>query len=236
MAAADAVSLHQRILAVYDFSPHTLSKEEIATKSKSLDAFWTDVKANPTALPALRNELANADSPPFFSYDGAKLLLSLSKSREDEALALTAISRTDLRDLQSTDYFLTVHAMAVDGLDTTAAAFKLLGEDQFQAYIAQHALKLDQEMCLLYLLLPTDETYYLNAAESRLLTEQRVAAQKSLLTLLANTVTKQGDAAIVRFAADPTRPEEARAYARTIWTRQRRNTQRVVPPPAQTTP
>jgi hypothetical protein len=102
--------------------------------------------------------------------------------------------------------------MAVDGLDTTAAAFKLLGEDQFQAYIAQHALKLDQEMCLLYLLLPTDETYYLNAAESRLLTEQRVAAQKSLLTLLANTVTKQGDAAIVRF----TRPEEARAYARTI--------------------
>jgi hypothetical protein len=48
------------------------------------------------------------------------------------------------------------------------------------------------------------------------LDEQSLPAQKSLLTLLANTVTKQGDAAIVRFAADSTRPEEARAYARAI--------------------
>lgn len=216
VAAADLVSLHNRVLATYNFSPHTLSKDEIASKSKALDAFWTEVKANPSALPELRKELARPDASAFFSYDGAKLLLSLSKSRDDEALALVAISRSDLRDLQSTDYFLTVHAMAVDGLDTTAAAFKILSEDQFQAYIAQHALKLDQEMCLLYLLLPTNESFYLNAAERRLSTEQDVVAQKSLLTLLANTVTKQGDAAIVRFAADPTRSQEARAYAHTI--------------------
>jgi len=101
-------------------------------------------------------------------------------------------------------------------LNTTAAALKILGEEQFQAYIPQHALKLDQEMCLLYLLLPTDETFYLRAAEDRLSTEQNVVSQKSLLTLLANTVTKQGDAAIVRFAADSSRSAKARAYAHTI--------------------
>ena len=54
VAAADPVSLHQRVLAVYNFSTHTLSKDEIATKSKSLDAFWTEVKANPNALPCPR--------------------------------------------------------------------------------------------------------------------------------------------------------------------------------------
>jgi hypothetical protein len=182
-----------------------------------LDTFWSEIKAQePAPLRELREELARPDSSPFFSYDGAKLLLSLSKSRADEALALAAISRTDLRDVQSTDYFLTVHAMSVDGLDTTAAAFKILNDDQFQAYIAQHALKLNQEMCLSYLLLPTDEAFYLSPAQNLLLNEQSLVAQKSLLTLLANTATKQGDAAIARFAADSTRPPEARAYARTI--------------------
>jgi plasmid stabilization system protein ParE len=142
--------------------------------------------------------------------------LSLSKTRPDEIIALAAISRADLRDLQSTDFFLTVHAMSVDGLDTTAAAFKILTDDRFQAFIPQHSLTLNQEMCLTFLLLPTDETFYLNAAESRLFQEQSVAAQKSLMTLLANTVTKQGDAAIARFVADTHQPAEARAYARTI--------------------
>jgi hypothetical protein len=211
------VPLHDRVLATYNFSPHTSSKAEIATKSKELDAFWSEIKAQePAPLRELREELARPDSPPFFSYDGAKLLLSLSKSRADDALALAAISRADLRDVQYIDYFLTVHAMSVDGLDTTAAAFKILSDDRFQIYIAQHALKLDQETCLLYLLLPTDETFYLSPAANLLLTEQSLAAQKSLLTLLANTVTKQGDAAIARFEADSTRSPQARAYARTI--------------------
>jgi plasmid stabilization system protein ParE len=37
-----------------------------------------------------------------------------------------------------------------------------------------------------------------------------------LLSVLGDTVTKQGDAAIARFAIDASQPEEARAYARNI--------------------
>jgi hypothetical protein len=37
-----------------------------------------------------------------------------------------------------------------------------------------------------------------------------------LLSVLGDTATKQGDAAIARFAADGSQPEEVRAYARTI--------------------
>jgi hypothetical protein len=96
------------------------------------------------------------------------LLLSLSKLRSDEGIALSAISHADLADIQLTDYFLTVHAMSVDDLDTTAAALKILENDKFQAYIPQHALTLDQEMCLAYLLLPTEERFYLDAIEQRL--------------------------------------------------------------------
>jgi hypothetical protein len=77
-------------------------------------------------------------------------------------------------------------------------------------------LTLDQEMCLTYLLLPTDEQFYLAAVEQRLFQEKSVVAQKSLLSVLGDTATKQGDAAIARFAADASQPEEVRAYARTI--------------------
>jgi hypothetical protein len=217
LVAVEVSSFHDRVLATYNFAPHTLTKEEISSKSQKLDAFWAEVKANQaTDLPALREELARPDAPAFFEYDGAKLLLSLSKLRSDESIALSAISRADLADLQLTDYFLTVHAMSVDGLDTTTAALKILEQDKFQAYIPQHALTLDQEMCLVYLLLPTEERFYLTAIEQRLFQEKSVIAQKSLLSVLGDTATKQGDAAIARFAADASQPEEARAYARTI--------------------
>jgi|HubBroStandDraft_6_1064221.scaffolds.fasta_scaffold333555_2 hypothetical protein len=217
LAAAQITSFHERVLATYNFSPHSLSKEEISAKSKLLDAFWAEVKANQAIdLPALREELARPDAPAFFEFDGAKLLLSLSKSRADEIIALSAISHADLADLQSTDYFLTVHAMSVDGLNTTTVALKILENDKFQAYIPQHALTLDQEMCLAYLLLPTEERFYLTTIEQRLFQEKSVVAQKSLLSVLGDTATKQGDAAIARFAADASQPEQARAYARTI--------------------
>jgi hypothetical protein len=151
-----------------------------------------DVKANQvTDLPALREELTRPDAPAYFEYDGAKLPLSLSQLRSDENIALSAINHANLADLQFTDYFLTVHAMSVDGLDTTTAALKILEDEKFQAYIPQHALTLDQEMCLTYLLLPTEERFYLAAVEQRLFQEKNIVAQKSLLSVLGDTATKR---------------------------------------------
>jgi len=217
LVAEELSSLHERVQATYNFSPHLLTKEQISQKSSELDLFWNQVKANQSSdLPALREELARPNAQSFFEFDGAKLLLSLSKSRSDEVIALSAIAHADLADLQSTDYFLTVHAMSVDGLDTTTAALKILEDDHFQAYIPAHSLTLDQSMCLAYLLLPTPESFYLTTIAQRLFQEKSVVAEKSLLDVLGDTATKQGDAAIARFAADETRPAEARAYARTI--------------------
>jgi hypothetical protein len=154
--------------------------------------------------------------PVFFNYDGAMLLLSLSKSLDDRALALTAISRADLRDIQWKEYFYSVHSFAMDGLDTSDAALKILGEDRYQVIVPQHALTLNQELCLLYLLMPTDESFYLEKAEKRLFEEKSVTAQKSLLSLLGYSVTVRGDAAIARFASDTKQPVEARNYANKI--------------------
>lgn len=77
-------------------------------------------------LPLLRNELRSAGDFAFFSYDGSKLLLALSKQREDQALALEAIPRADLRGIQHTDYLRTVHWFACNGFDALTA--KLLAK------------------------------------------------------------------------------------------------------------
>src|SRR4051812_8110637 len=116
--ATKSSALHDRIIAIYQFSPHTLGPAELDAKSAELDAFWKDVKnAGPKALEDLRAELARDDAPGFFNYDGAQLLRSLSKSHEDRQLALTGISRVDMRDVQRDDYFHVVHSSAVDELD-----------------------------------------------------------------------------------------------------------------------
>ncbi len=211
------ITLHEQVLALYSFSPRTLNDEQLEAKSKDLDTFWSTVKSGaPASVGELRKELARSDSSPFFSYDGAKLLLSISTTMEDRTLALAAISRTDIQDLQYDDYFLTVHSLAVDELDTSEAAFKILGDPKFQVFIPQHNLMLDQELCLSYLLLPTKEDFYLAMAERRLFTERDVTAQKSLLSLIAHTVTRSGDDTLARFAASPDQPEESRKYAKQI--------------------
>lgn len=210
-------SFHDRVLVAYSFLPRNLDKPALEAKFKELDAFWEDVKRRgPAGLAELRQELARSDLPVFFNYDGAKLLLKLSKSSQDRALALASINRTELPDINWADYFQTVHSLAVDGLDTSDAAFKILGEDEYHVIVPQHVLILDQAACLLFLLMPTDEAFYLEKAEKRLFEEKSVVAQKSLLSLLWYSVTLRGDTAIARFASDLRQPDEARDYATEI--------------------
>ena len=79
-----ATDFHARVISVYDFQPHTIGKEAFPAKSAQLDEFWTFVKTHEQdSLPLLRGELGNAANPSFFYYDGAKLLLSLSKEKAD---------------------------------------------------------------------------------------------------------------------------------------------------------
>jgi hypothetical protein len=214
---AEPPTFHERVLALYSYSPRTLSKKQIEAKSNDLDAFWDAVKSSGTiGADELRKELARTDSPPFFNYDGAQLLLSISRTTEDRTLALAAIGRTDILDIQREDYFLTVHWFAVDEYDTSEAAFKILDDPNFQVFIPQHAMTLDQESCLSYLLLPTKEEFYLKKAETRLFTETDITAQESLLSLIAHTATRSGDETISRFAASLDQPEESRKFAKLI--------------------
>ena len=217
VACAQSSSIHQQVQQTYNFQSHTLSSAEITQKSGVLDQFWTNAKSQPNLyIPALRQELANFRNPPFFLYDGSMLLLSLSDTSADRKVALAAMARSDLRDVQPKDYFFQVHRMAALNEDTSAAAFHILEQPDFKVFIPQHVLTLGQNYALVYMLLPTSQDYWLQAAIDRLRTEHDQTAQKSLILVLWYSQTDAADKTIASFAADASKPASARDYARQI--------------------
>lgn len=219
-AAAQSPSIHQQIQQTYNFQPHLLNKQEINDKSAVLDRFWTNAKADPAVyIPGLRQELVNFNNPPFFFYDGSMLLLSLSDTPPDRKIALAAMARCNLLDVQTKDYFLQVHRMATLNQNTTAAAFHILERPKFSVFIPQHVLTLGQDYALVYMLLPADQDYWLQPAIDRLQTEHDPTAQKSLLLLLWYSQTDAADHAISAFAGDVNKPSISRTYARELASR-----------------
>ena len=215
--AAQSASIHQQIQQTYDFQPHLLSNRQITEKSAALDQFWTKAKAEPSLyVPALRQELVDFKNPPFFLYDGSMLLLSLSDASADRKIAISAMARCDLRDVQTKDYFIQVHRIATLSEDTTAAAFHVLEQPNFKVFIPQHVLTLGQDYVLIYLLLPTDPDYWLQPAMDRVKVEQDQTAQKSLLLLLWYAQTDAADQALSAFAGDASKPSASRTYAQEL--------------------
>ena len=213
MTAQQAL-IHAKIQQVYNFQPHLLNQQQMAQKSRVLDRFWTQAEEQPELYVAgLRQELGNFANPSFFLYDGSILLLSLSDTPADRKTALAAISRCDLRDLKATDYFLQVHRLAAVNEDTTTAAFHVLDQPDFKVVFGEHALTLGQDYALVYLLLPTDQNYWLGPAVSRLGMERDQAAQRSLLLLLWYAQADIADKAVRDFAADSAKPAAVRLYA-----------------------
>lgn len=206
--ASDSSKIHIEIGQIYNFHPHDLSTEQINAKSKLLDEFWNKAKADsPTYIAALRQELADFSNPQFFFYDGGKLLLSLSNTPQDKRIVMTAFLHCDLKDLQLLDYFLTVHSFAADGLDTTDLAFRVLENPKFQVFIPQHVLTLGQDYCLVYLLLPTDQQFWLQRSIARMSAEKDMTARKSLALLLWYAQTDSADRALRTAAAEPNSAE-----------------------------
>jgi len=207
-------AMHQRVMALYDFHPHTVTDAVRAQKSDEMDAFWNEVKQYQQAeLPLLRVELANAQVPSFFRMDGAQLLLSLSSSPADRALAVSALSTADLSDVTPSAYFYSIHQLSMQGTDTTAAALHILDDPTFTVPVPQHAMTLRPPDCLLFLLLPVDPSKWLSAVSQRLSSTKDVDTVKALVTLVFYAQTPESDRVLDSIASNTTLSDSARKRA-----------------------
>jgi hypothetical protein len=200
----------------YSFKPHELTPEEQRAKSGELDKLWSAATKEPNRyLPALRAELGADRQLPFFYYDAGQLLLKLSSTKADRALALNALTRVDVRDISSLDYVKTVHGFARDGLDTSAAAFKIFEDPKFNPYVLAHALELHQDLSLLFMLLPSANEAIGPAVVARYPNEETESAKNALL-LAAYNLAPVGDALVRRVAADSHEAPAVREYAQKL--------------------
>jgi len=206
--------MHQRVVELYNFSPHKLTDAGRKTKSAEMDVFWGEVKTHPNLeLPLLRVELRDTSNPAFFMEDGSELLTSLSKDQSDRQLAVDARARCDLADVRPDAYFYFVHELSMEGVDTTLASLHILDDPAFAVHVPQHAMTLDHGMSLVYLLLPVALEKWMPTALARFETEKNEAAKESLLTLFFYVQTKEGDAALEAAAHDMTQSPTIRKDA-----------------------
>lgn len=223
--ADDTTEYHDQVKSVYNFSPHNLDKKGIQKASKKLDKFWkSQKKKKKKIIPLLRKELSTDGHKPFFYYDGASLLLSLSATKEDKNIVLQSIVKSDLQDLQHTDYLRRVHSLATEGFDTTEAAFHMLDYKDFYAYLPMHSLEIKHTLALLFMLQPTSEHFYINKVIERLNVEADERIKTILLECLWMTVTDKGNVAIKEISTNPNQPETIQKFAQTLLERNEKMT------------
>ncbi len=209
-------SLTNEVDSIYDFKPSKLTDKEKELKMPSLDKFWEKVKSDTLQyLPQLRAELKKNGHNPFFYYDGSGLLLSLTNSKADKELAIEAIAKCDLEDISQKIYVKTLNGLANEGFNVTKPAIKILYADNFSFFIPQHVMTFNQGYCLTYMLLPQQDTKYVDTLTT-IFKSLKPSAQKSIITTLWFAYTCKGDLLLNSIITDKTLDKEVREYAEKI--------------------
>jgi hypothetical protein len=199
---------------IYNFSPSKLKKSEQEKKLPALDGLWNKVKSDTTNyLPLLRNELNTQNHNPFFYYDGAALLLSLTKNDNDKTIAAKAIAKCDLADIDHKEYVITLNRLANEGIDVTTGAIKILSDTSFSFFIPQHVMNFSQDLCLTYMLLPEKRELYIDTLLA-LFKSVLPPSQESIIKTLWFAYSCRGDSLIAIASNDKYLNEVVRKTAK----------------------
>jgi len=199
---------HGRVVSIYNFAPHRATLQQQKAKAAEMDTFWKDVKADPAVmLPLLRAELKDPASPRFFKQDGSALLLSMSHAPDDELAVAGALPQVDLADVTASAYFDMVHRLSIDGVDVTQAALHVLDSPDFKAK------SLSRPMAMVFMLLPLEETKWVDAIVDQFTKAKKDETKITLLTVLFFAQMPQADAVISSTAHDGSQSQKVQAEA-----------------------
>lgn len=203
-AGEEDVAFTQKVKAIYSFRPSKVSEEVQKRKIAEMDAFWKLVAGDRKKyLPLLRTELKKKDQLPFFLFDGGCLLAKVSKERDDLELSASAMTRSDLDDLDLTGYFRQVHFLCmggVSGAKIVPAIGKIIDCPRFRAIIPEHALELSKGQCVTLCVLCMDQKEYVDRFIKRLKVEKDPEKAKVIIGAIAYALTEDGRRAIEEYA------------------------------------
>lgn len=140
------------IANTYNFLPTELSKEQHAAKVSELDHVWDVIRsAGDEGLVILRQELSAENANRYFYFDGASLLITISKQKNDVELAIRAIQKADFEQLDWREYFDVVRNLARKGGNVVPIALRILENPKYRIFVPQHALTVEPDFAIIYM-------------------------------------------------------------------------------------
>lgn len=146
VTVSTCVQIQKEKSNVYGFRPSQISKEEQKAKSDQMDQFWKSVKSQEqSGKECLKQLIVAEEQDGFFVFDGASLLLSFDQSPASLEVARMALSKTNLKDIDSSGYIRMAMFLFQKGLDITQAVEHSMKAPEVKGYVPQHAMHLDRE-------------------------------------------------------------------------------------------
>src|SRR5438270_4522584 len=148
LSAQDCTKLTQMKGDIYGFRPVELSKEQQNAKSKQMDLFWKEVKAEGTSgVTCVRKLLKKEEKDRYFVFDAVQILLEMDPESADSVSAIAeSLPKVDLDQVDAVAYIRASMWAQQLGADTSAAAKNYLESNHADGYVPQHAMKLDRTM------------------------------------------------------------------------------------------
>lgn len=138
--------IQQKKSRIYGFSPSQISKEEQKSRSGQMDQFWNLVKSQGQSGRECLKQLIMAEQEDgFFVYDGTSLLLDMDQSPASLEVALVGLSKTNLKDINSSGYIHMAMFLLHKGLEITPLAEHYMLAPEVEGFVPQHAMRLDRE-------------------------------------------------------------------------------------------
>ena len=136
----------------YGFHLAQLNEDQLAAKTKELDAFWKQVQsAGPEGVSCIRTLLAEEKTDHIFQVDAATMLFPADPSPETRNLIRDSIAQADFQESDPANYLVLALALGQDGIDIRPLASKLLLYPNAVIHISEHDLDLDSDTAALFL-------------------------------------------------------------------------------------
>ena len=214
---SNAQDLHKEVTKVFNFHPHKLTKTQISETIPKLDSFFNLVKKNKKKyIEPLRKELKRNDNFPYFYYDGAILLMELSKSKEDLNLVAQSLVKCNLKDIQGDAYYSILRYLLTNDIDIIDPALHILSDTKFQVYLVNHALTMNATLCLSFILPKYKPEIYIDKLIERY--KKSITTENKLLfiDLFVCSCCKKADDFLLQLKQDKSQPKDLRKYVKKV--------------------
>ncbi len=138
-ASANCATLAEAKRKTYGFHPSTLSASERMSKTAAMDQFWNLAKAEgPEGLACVANLIADEKTDTWFLFDAATLLVTFDQSGKSDSAIVSALSRTDLAEVEPPAFIQVALQVSKRGGDIGPAAHNYMNAANVTADLPAH--------------------------------------------------------------------------------------------------